>query len=259
MRNEYQILDTEILLCDGGEYSFRYPTSHIQSLEDSVYCARSNICNLILKIKEPQCAVKDITITAPPRSGYTNPVEHVAIFFSIGNHYLIDRANDFLANSEITEVLFNPPRSSDAKNRGKLLPLEKDGYTRVFSSSTLKKSEVDMCPITYKSMIPSYDENRSLELDDCTTDSLSPTCRISTPLTPGRYTYENEVLTPVILGTISNWNSARQLRAEFETPITANYLVVRLTNAFMNGGNVDIESIILRGTVGSGNEAMEIR
>lgn len=260
MTREYKELKTEMVYCDGGEFSSVYPNSSMLQANDSVYCAKRRVCNVILRLEDAQSCVKDITITAPPRSGYTNPVEHVAVFFSMNDHQLIRRSENFLSNSEIRE-LFDPPGEGDLHHDGKLLPLETRDYSKAFEEAV---DAEDFCPVTYSSLIPRYHsmltKPRSLDLDHSTIDPSSPPCKVYTPMCSSRYFPGSESLSPIVLGTIVNEKHARQLRASFETPLAAKYIVLRLTNTFQrHGKNVDIESVVIRGTSGCENQSMLIR
>ncbi|KIW27226.1 uncharacterized protein PV07_06985 [Cladophialophora immunda] len=93
-------LKMEIISCDGGEYSDphmpinSYPRNVL--LDDtSVYCTKSNKCNLLLKhIGGMPFTLTEIIVKAP-RAGYDAPIQNGLIFVAMEDDNLLDRTSQY--------------------------------------------------------------------------------------------------------------------------------------------------------------------
>ncbi|OAL22653.1 hypothetical protein AYO22_07211 [Fonsecaea multimorphosa] len=93
-------LRLEIISCDGGEYSDphmpinSYPQNVL--LDDtSVYCTKSNKCNLLLKhVGGMPFTLTDIVVKAP-RAGYDAPIQNGLIFVAMEDDNLLDRTSQY--------------------------------------------------------------------------------------------------------------------------------------------------------------------
>ncbi|OAP61095.1 hypothetical protein AYL99_03296 [Fonsecaea erecta] len=93
-------LRLEIVSCDGGEYSdphipiYSYPQNVL--LDDtSVYCTKSNKCNLLLKhVGGMPFTLTDIVVKAP-RAGYDAPIQNGLIFVAMEDDNLLDRTSQY--------------------------------------------------------------------------------------------------------------------------------------------------------------------
>ncbi|KIW75925.1 hypothetical protein Z517_10670 [Fonsecaea pedrosoi CBS 271.37] len=93
-------LRLEIVSCDGGEYSDphmpinSYPQNVL--LDDtSVYCTKSNKCNLLLKhVGGMPFTLTEIVVKAP-RAGYDAPIQNGLIFITMEDDDLLDRTSQY--------------------------------------------------------------------------------------------------------------------------------------------------------------------
>lgn len=89
-------LRMEIISCDGGEYSDphvpinSYPQNVLKD-DNSVYCTKSNRCNLLLKHVGGMPFTLTKVIVKAPRSGYDSPIQEGLIFVAMDDEDLIDR------------------------------------------------------------------------------------------------------------------------------------------------------------------------
>uniref|UniRef100_A0A060T766 ARAD1B17424p n=1 Tax=Blastobotrys adeninivorans TaxID=409370 RepID=A0A060T766_BLAAD len=256
--NELTWLVPKVLYSEGGEYSEKYPLSNAFVPDDSVYCALNNTCTLLLDLTgDSKCpSVKEIFITAPPRSGFTNPVQFVAAFLAMDATDLVDRCAEFLQNSSIGHLFI--PGVSQMTDRQSLQIGPGTGITpHGEQSSPLSPSPQewfcdDICEVTYSPLIPGYetegvDGRRRLREDRCVHSSTRASTPKPTVLSADRFKSSGP-LAPVAVGAIPGVDKGRQLRIRFEAPISARYIVLWLSNKYGSRGNVDIESILIKGS-----------
>ncbi len=93
-------LKLDILSCDGGEYSDphtpinSYPQNVLQD-DSSVYCTKSNRCNLLLKhIGGMPFTLTKIVVKAP-RSGYDAPIQEGLVFVAMEDDGLLHRTSRY--------------------------------------------------------------------------------------------------------------------------------------------------------------------
>ncbi|KIW71333.1 hypothetical protein PV04_03514 [Phialophora macrospora] len=93
-------LRLDIISCDGGEYSDphtpinSYPQNVLQD-DTTVYCTKSNRCNLLLKhVGGMPFALTKIVVKAP-RSGYDAPIQEGLVFIAMEDDALLDRTSRY--------------------------------------------------------------------------------------------------------------------------------------------------------------------
>lgn len=93
-------LRLDILSCDGGEYSDphtpinSYPQNVLQD-DTSVYCTKSNRCNLLLKHVGGMPFTLTKIVVKAPRSGYDAPIQEGLVFVSMDDDTLLDRTSQY--------------------------------------------------------------------------------------------------------------------------------------------------------------------
>ncbi|KIW97154.1 uncharacterized protein Z519_02546 [Cladophialophora bantiana CBS 173.52] len=93
-------LRLEIISCDGGEYSDphvainSYPQNVLKD-DTSVYCTKSNKCNLLLKhVGGMPFTLTEIVVKAP-RTGYDAPIQNGLVFVAMEDDNLLDRTSQY--------------------------------------------------------------------------------------------------------------------------------------------------------------------
>ncbi|QSZ30542.1 hypothetical protein DSL72_000096 [Monilinia vaccinii-corymbosi] len=104
-------LQMEIVSCDGGLFQNgvegEYGLENVLKDDDTVYCTKSNRCNMILKHRgETTFSLTEIAIRAPHK-GYTAPVQEGMVFVS-------GTSNDLLTRTAQYQIQYSsPPRNSE--------------------------------------------------------------------------------------------------------------------------------------------------
>lgn len=100
-------LKMEIVSCDGGIFEgtdMQHPAENILENDNTVYCTKSNRCNLILRHQGATVfCLKELCIKAP-HSGYTAPVQEGMVFISM-------ISDDLLARTAQYQIQYSPFRS----------------------------------------------------------------------------------------------------------------------------------------------------
>jgi hypothetical protein len=158
-------LRLEIVTCDGGEYSdphqpmHSYPQNVLKD-DASVYCTKSNKCNLLFKhVGGMPFTLTKIVVKAPP-SGFDAPIQEGLVFITMEDDDLLDRTSQY-------DMRWSPSlrrRRSDLRRRYR----EGNWATRDYLNST-------------RSPLRSID--RSRYLSDPTNSEDEP--QIETPLVSG--------------------------------------------------------------------------
>lgn len=160
--DEISILPLKVIEYTGGEFSENYSVSNIVSKYDNVYCAKQNHCTVVFSIESRLAMVKEINVVAPPHTGYTSPVQHIAIFLSMTNEgNLINRIDQYLENSNIKH-LFTPQAHSDSIYDGE--PANSANGHHFLQNWSLFKDELgqlhqdeeDFCVARYHLCHPNY-------------------------------------------------------------------------------------------------------
>jgi len=96
----------EIVSCDGGEYADpqnpinSYPQNVLQD-DTSVYCTKSNKCNLLLKHVGGMPFTLTKIVVKAPRTGFDAPIQEGLVFIAMEDEKLLDRTSQY-------EVQWNP-------------------------------------------------------------------------------------------------------------------------------------------------------
>ncbi|KAL4928720.1 uncharacterized protein BDV17DRAFT_263371 [Aspergillus undulatus] len=111
-------LKMELASCDGGTYENVCETSGPENIlcnDSSVYCTKSDRCNLILKHhgEAPFC-LKKLVIKAP-KSGYDAPIQAGMVFVSMS-------ADDLLARTAQYQIQYAGSRSHRGRRRSGMQP-----------------------------------------------------------------------------------------------------------------------------------------
>ncbi|TVY39095.1 hypothetical protein LOCC1_G005271 [Lachnellula occidentalis] len=114
-------LKMEIVSCDGGifdEPSIRgdFAAENVLRNDATVYCTKSNRCNLVLRHQGSTVfSLKELIIKAP-HTGYTAPVQEGMVFISM-------TSDDLLARTAQYQIQYSPPRDRrSASERSNELP-----------------------------------------------------------------------------------------------------------------------------------------
>ncbi|OHW90011.1 hypothetical protein CSPAE12_11413 [Colletotrichum incanum] len=111
-------LKMEILSCDGGLYENASLHAYENILKDdkTVYCTRSNRCNIILRHQGATAfTLKELVIKAPA-SNYSSPVREGMVFVSMNQDELLKRTAQY-------EIQYAPLRSSRPSATRALAPI----------------------------------------------------------------------------------------------------------------------------------------
>ncbi|KAB8302197.1 hypothetical protein EYC80_005642 [Monilinia laxa] len=100
------ILQMEIVSCDGGLFQTgvegEYGLENVLKDDNTVYCTKSNRCNMILKHQgETTFSLTEIVIRAPHK-GYTAPVQEGMVFVSGTSNDLLTRTAQYQIHSMTT-------------------------------------------------------------------------------------------------------------------------------------------------------------
>ncbi|KAI9700388.1 MAG: hypothetical protein M1836_002403 [Candelina mexicana] len=94
-------LKMEIVSCDGGNYPKErpgdkdHPAENVLNNDKSVYCTKSNRCNLVLRHQgETTFCLKKLVVKAPQR-GFTAPVQEGMVFISMTSDDLLARTAQY--------------------------------------------------------------------------------------------------------------------------------------------------------------------
>ncbi|CZR54637.1 uncharacterized protein PAC_04521 [Phialocephala subalpina] len=111
-------LTMEIVSCDGGifqEQAGNYSAENVLRNDSTVYCTKSNRCNLVLRHQGATVfSLKELIIKAP-HSGYTAPVQEGMVFISMSS-------DDLLARTAQYQIQYSPPRPRRSTSRPNDLP-----------------------------------------------------------------------------------------------------------------------------------------
>ncbi|KAL4788019.1 hypothetical protein BJX76DRAFT_227477 [Aspergillus varians] len=111
-------LKMELASCDGGTYEPVCETSGPENIlwnDSSVYCTKSDRCNLILKHRgEAPFCLKKLVIKAP-KSGYDAPIQAGMVFVSMS-------ADDLLARTAQYQIQYAGSRSHRGRRRSGMQP-----------------------------------------------------------------------------------------------------------------------------------------
>jgi len=112
-------LKMEIVSCDGGifsEHGGNYAAENVLKNDSTVYCTKSNRCNLVLRHQGATVfSLKELVIKAP-HSGYTAPVQEGMVFISMTSDDLLTRTAQY-------QIQYSPPRPRrSASQRANELP-----------------------------------------------------------------------------------------------------------------------------------------
>ncbi|CZS99739.1 uncharacterized protein RAG0_08051 [Rhynchosporium agropyri] len=112
-------LKMEIVSCDGGifsEHGGNYAAENVLKNDSTVYCTKSNRCNLVLRHQGATLFnLKELIIKAP-HSGYTAPVQEGMVFISMTSDDLLTRTAQY-------QIQYSPPRPRrSASQRANDLP-----------------------------------------------------------------------------------------------------------------------------------------
>ncbi|TVY78236.1 hypothetical protein LSUE1_G008903 [Lachnellula suecica] len=114
-------LKMEIVSCDGGifdEPGGDYSAENILRNDTTVYCTKSNRCNLVLRHQGATVfSLKELIIKAP-HTGYTAPVQEGMVFISMTSDDLLTRTAQY-------QIQYSPPRNrrSGAEPSNQLPPI----------------------------------------------------------------------------------------------------------------------------------------
>ncbi|RKF56159.1 putative regulator of chromosome condensation -like protein [Erysiphe neolycopersici] len=99
-------LKMEIVSCDGGIFEgtdVQHPAENVLENDNTVYCTKSNRCNLILRHQGATVfCLKELYIRAP-HTGYTAPVQEGMVFISM-------TSDDLLARTAQYQIQYSPLR-----------------------------------------------------------------------------------------------------------------------------------------------------
>ena len=93
-------LRLDIISCDGGEYSDphtpinSYPQNVLND-DNSVYCTKSNRCNLLLKHVGGMPFTLTEMVVKAPRSGYDAPIQEGLVFIAMEDENLLHRTSQY--------------------------------------------------------------------------------------------------------------------------------------------------------------------
>lgn len=111
-------LTMEIVSCDGGifqEQAGNYSAENVLRNDSTVYCTKSNRCNLVLRHQGATVfSLKELIIKAP-HSGYTAPVQEGMVFISMSSDDLLTRTAQY-------QIQYSPPRPRRSGSRPNDLP-----------------------------------------------------------------------------------------------------------------------------------------
>ncbi|KAH7360952.1 hypothetical protein BKA65DRAFT_390299 [Rhexocercosporidium sp. MPI-PUGE-AT-0058] len=114
-------LKMEIVSCDGGifsEHGGNYAAENVLKNDSTVYCTKSNRCNLVLRHQGSTVfSLKELVIKAP-HSGYTAPVQEGMVFISMTSDDLLTRTAQY-------QIQYSParPRRSASQRANELPPI----------------------------------------------------------------------------------------------------------------------------------------
>ncbi|KAK2751579.1 hypothetical protein FQN55_000300 [Onygenales sp. PD_40] len=106
-------LDMEIVSCDGGTYESQGANSFPENVlinDSSVYCTKSDRCNLILRHQgETPFCLKKIVIKAP-KSGFDAPIQEGMVFVSMTSDELLARTAQY-------QIVYSPTGRRPSRRR----------------------------------------------------------------------------------------------------------------------------------------------
>lgn len=110
-------LTMEIVSCDGGLYSNEssYACENILKNDNSVYCTKSNKCNIVLRHQGATVfSLKELVIKAPASSSYNAPVREGMVFVSMNQDDLLNRTAQY-------QIQYAPSRSHGRSRESRTL------------------------------------------------------------------------------------------------------------------------------------------
>ncbi|POS84604.1 hypothetical protein EPUL_003718, partial [Erysiphe pulchra] len=120
-------LKMEIVSCDGGMFEgadVQHPAENVLENDNTVYCTKSNRCNLILRHQGATVfCLKELCIKAP-HTGYTAPVQEGMVFISM-------TSDDLLARTAQYQIQYSPLRSEKPIHSPE--DLRSNDYQRIMS------------------------------------------------------------------------------------------------------------------------------
>ncbi|KAL2074886.1 hypothetical protein VTL71DRAFT_8665 [Oculimacula yallundae] len=127
-------LKMEIVSCDGGifsEHGGNYSAENVLKSDSTVYCTKSNRCNLVLRHQGATVFnLKELIIKAP-HSGYTAPIQEGMVFISMTSDDLLTRTAQY-------QIQYSParPRRSASQRANELPPIMSVRHNEDGSMST---------------------------------------------------------------------------------------------------------------------------
>jgi hypothetical protein len=138
-------LRLEIVSCDGGAYSEPHigPSWPENVLQDdvSVYCTKSNRCNMLLKhVGGMPFSLTKLVVKAP-RNGYDAPIQEGMVFVSMDEDRMLERTAPYeiryspkkpreLSRREYNHIRFGPSREYMNSVRSPLRSIDRSSYLR---------------------------------------------------------------------------------------------------------------------------------
>lgn len=283
-------LPLRVIDSTGGEFDGNYSVSNIVSYYNNVYCSKQNHCTVIFAIEARAGLVQEINAVTPPHTGYTSPVQHIAVFIAMTKEGLTQRVDEYFAQSPV-QHLFTVNKAREMQQPSHDTAMDTPGYCKLenwslFSRELAPRSDdgvSDTCMARYHLCYPSYkpDANNcglmldvggrervrsvtkrsasgesSPSMDACDapcSNSFAASCsEVMTAVPPSRWQHTGP-LEPLALVTIPRSSQYRHVRIRLDRAVCARYLAVRFSNSAVHGNsNVDIESFSVRGIVDPG-------
>jgi hypothetical protein len=281
-------LPLRVIDTTGGEFDRNYSVSNIVSYYDNVYCSKQNHCTVVFAIEARAGLVQEINVVTPPHTGYTSPVQHIAVFVAMAKEDLAQRVEEYFAQSPV-QHLFTANKAVQRLSCD--TAMHTPGHCELenwalFSRELAPRSDdevSDTCMARYHLCYPSYkpDANncglvldvggrervRSVKIRNASGESCLSMDACGMPCNNNPITGCSEVVTvvppskwrrtgplePLALVTIPRSSRYRHVRIRLDRAVCARYLAVRFSNSAVHGNsNVDIESFSVRGIVEPG-------
>lgn len=285
-------LPLRVIDTTGGDFDLNYSVSNIVSCYDNVYCAKKNHCTVVFAIEARAGLLQEINVVTPPHTGYTSPVQHIAVFVAMYKDGLTQRVDKYFSHSPVRH-LFTPEDSSLAQRPTRDTTMHTAGYPALENWNLFARElaprdeESESCVADYHLCYPSYRpdaNNCGLVLDVGGRERVRSVTKLSTsgescpgmgacdgprsgrssggmPTTshslimvvPKSKWNRDGPLEPLALATIPRSSQYRHVRIRFDHAVCGRYLAVRFSNSTVRGNsNVDIESFSVRGVIDPG-------
>ncbi|KAF5102465.1 hypothetical protein D0Z00_000392 [Geotrichum galactomycetum] len=279
-------LPLRVIDTTGGEIDCNYSVSNIVSYYDNVYCSKQNHCTVVFAIEARAGLVQEINVVTPPHTGYTSPVQHIAVFVAMVKEGIAQRVEEYFAQSPV-QHLFTANKQRPSLDTAMHTPghCELENWA-LFSRELAPRSDdevSDACMARYHLCYPNYKpdaNNCGLVLDVggrervrsvtirsgsgelcpsmdacgtlCNNSPITGCSEMVTAVPPSKWRRTGS-LEPLALVTIPRSSQYRHVRIRLDHAICARYLAVRFSNSAVHGNsNVDIESFSVRGVVDPG-------